>query len=82
LSEFPAPLPDGLIGLKDSPDEEQLFHVLPIAEAEAVVQPHAMADDLGGKTMVFVALGVAGGIMPSYLLWLPIRWMTSPASQG
>src|SRR5262249_15756553 len=54
LAEFPAPLADGLIGHEDAPDEEQLFHV-PIAETEVVVQPHPMADDLGGEPMIFVA---------------------------
>jgi hypothetical protein len=44
------------LGHEDAPDEAQLFHV-PLAEAEAVVQPHLMAADLGGKTMRFVTLG-------------------------
>jgi hypothetical protein len=28
-----------------------------LAEAAAIVEPHLMADDLGGKAMVFVTLG-------------------------
>jgi hypothetical protein len=56
LSEFPAPLPDRLVGDDDSAGEQQLFNVS-VAEAEAVVQPDAMADDLGRNPMVCVQVG-------------------------
>jgi hypothetical protein len=56
LSEFPAPLPDRLVGDDDSTGEQQLFDIA-VAEAEAVVQPDAVADDLGRKTVVFVQVG-------------------------
>ena len=53
--KLPAPLADGFVGDQHATDKEELFDV-PIAEAEAVVKPHPMANDLGGKPMVFVAL--------------------------
>jgi hypothetical protein len=56
LSEFPAPLPDRLVGDDDSTGEQQLFDIA-VAEAEAKVQPDAMADDLGRKPMVCVRGG-------------------------
>jgi hypothetical protein len=31
-----------------------LFHFIPIAEAEAEVEPHSVADDLGGEPMTLV----------------------------
>jgi hypothetical protein len=55
LAEFATPFADGLIGYDDAPYKEQLFDI-PVAEAEAVVQPDAMADDFGGQTMVLVAV--------------------------
>jgi hypothetical protein len=67
LAELAAPLPDGFLGHEDAPDEEQLFHV-PIAEAEAVVQPDAVTDDLGGKAVVLVTLsvGLEGSCLAAY----------------
>jgi hypothetical protein len=44
LPELLAPLPDRFVGDGDSTSEQQLFDIA-IAEAEAIVQPDAMADD-------------------------------------
>jgi hypothetical protein len=55
LAKFPAPLADGLIRDDHSPFEEELFDIA-IAEAEAKVEPDAVADDFRGKAVVFVAL--------------------------
>src|SRR5208283_2424549 len=53
LAEFLAPAPNGLIGDDDATfSQEQLS--IPQAEAEHMVQPDSMADDLGGKTMAVV----------------------------
>jgi hypothetical protein len=65
LPALPAPLADGFGGYQHATDKEALFDV-PIAEAEAGVQPYTMAHDLGGKLMVFVAL--RGGLEESCLL--------------
>jgi len=48
LAELAASLPDGLIGHEDSSDKEPRFRI-PIAQAEAVVQPHPMAMISTGK---------------------------------
>jgi len=45
LSEFPALLPDRLVGDDDSTGEEELFHIA-VAQAETGVEPDAVADDL------------------------------------
>ncbi len=55
LSKFLAPLSDGFVGDADPPGQEQLFHI-PVAEAEPVVQPHAMADNLGWEAVMFVSI--------------------------
>jgi hypothetical protein len=55
LPKLATPLADGFVGDQHTTDKEELFDV-PIAEAEAVVQPHTMTNDVGGKPMVFVAL--------------------------
>jgi Resolvase, N terminal domain len=47
---------DGLIRDDDSAGEQQLFHI-PVAQAEAEVEPDAMADDLSGKPMMFLGGG-------------------------
>jgi hypothetical protein len=55
LPTLPAPLADGFVGYQHATNKEELFDV-PIAEAEAVIEPDPMAHDLGGKPMVLVAL--------------------------
>jgi hypothetical protein len=61
LAKFPAPLTDGRIGDDHSPFEEELFDIAR-AEAEAKVEPDAVADDFRGKAVVFVWIGWYGGI--------------------
>ena len=56
LAKLAAPLPDRFIGHEDPAGEQQLFHI-PVAQAEAEVEPDAMADDLGRKPMVCVRVG-------------------------
>lgn len=51
-----APLADRFVGAHHTTDTEEGFAV-PIAEVEVVVQPYPLAHDLGGKTMVCIALG-------------------------
>jgi hypothetical protein len=50
-----APLLDRFVGDDDSTGKQQLFDVA-IAEAEAIVQPDAMADDFGRETIMFVRI--------------------------
>jgi hypothetical protein len=61
LPEFPAPIPHGFIGQDDATGRHELFDI-PIAEAEAKVQPHAMADDLRRESMALVGIGCWWGI--------------------
>ena len=61
LPELPAPMPDGFVGHDDPTREQELFDIA-IAQAEAEVQPDAMADDLGWETVMFVAVGRCGGL--------------------
>jgi hypothetical protein len=44
LSAFPAPLPDRFVGDDDAPGEQPLFDV-PVAQADAVVQPDTVTDN-------------------------------------
>jgi hypothetical protein len=61
LPELPAPLPDRFVGDDDSTGEQQLFDIA-VAEAEAIVQPDAMADALGREAVVFVRVGWCGSV--------------------
>src|SRR5262249_17856948 len=58
LPKLQTPLPDGLMGDVDTAFEQQFLHVT-IAQREAVIEPDPMADDLAGKAVIFVALGVS-----------------------
>jgi hypothetical protein len=55
LPQLPAPFADGFVGYQHTTDQEELFAV-PMAEAEAVIEPDPMAHDLGWKPRVLVAL--------------------------
>ena len=56
LAEFLAPAPDRLIG-NDNASLGQKQLDIPQAEAEHVVQPDGVADDLGGKAMAVMRVG-------------------------
>jgi hypothetical protein len=56
LAEFPAPSPNRLVGDHDAPFGQQQLNVTQ-AEAEHVIQPHSMADDLGREAMAVVRIG-------------------------
>jgi len=56
LSKLLAPTPNGLIGDNDATIGQQELNIS-IAEAEHVVQPDRMADDLGGKAVAIVRVG-------------------------
>jgi hypothetical protein len=55
LAKFPSPLADGGICDDYSAFEEQLFDIAG-TEAEPVIEPDCMADDLLGGTVVLVAI--------------------------
>src|SRR5258708_3674782 len=50
LAEFLAPTPHRLMGDDDAPFSQKQLDI-PQAEAEHVIQPDSVADDLGGKAM-------------------------------
>jgi hypothetical protein len=56
LAKFLAPAPNGLIGDDDATLGQQELNI-PQAEAEHVIQPDSMADDLGGKAMAVARVG-------------------------
>ena len=56
LAEFLAPAPNGLIGDDDATFSQEQLNI-PQAEAEHMVQPDSLADDLGGKAMAVVRVG-------------------------
>ena len=80
LAELAAPLPDGFVGHEDATGAQELFDVAG-AQAEAVVQPHAMADDLSGKTVMFVARRGRWRDQAVLPRLLPVRLLTFPVSQ-
>src|SRR4051794_20053213 len=51
LPKLPAPIPHGFIGQKDAACGLELFHVA-VAQAEAIIEPHAVADDVRRKAVV------------------------------
>ena len=55
LAKFPTPLADGLIGHDDPMSEQELFHVT-IAETDPEIQPDTVADDLGRKAVILIAV--------------------------
>jgi len=56
VTERAAPLPNGFIG-HENPTGEQEFFAIPVAEAEAEIQPHRVADDFRWKPVVLVGRG-------------------------
>jgi hypothetical protein len=56
LAEFLAPAPDGLMGDNNAPLGQEQFNVSQ-AEAEHVVQPDSVRDDLGGEAMAVAWVG-------------------------
>ena len=56
LTEFPAPAPHGLIGDDNAPLRQKQLNITE-AEAEHVIQPDSMANNLGGKAMAVVWVG-------------------------
>jgi hypothetical protein len=73
---FLAPAPNGLIGDNNTPLSQQELDISK-AEAEHVVQPDGMADDLGGKAMTVVRIrrrlhaDSLAGIKSASQTWLP-----------
>ncbi len=58
LPTLPAPIPHGVIGQDDAASGRELFNAL-AAEAEAAIQPDAVADYLRRNTMALVRVGYA-----------------------
>ena len=56
LAEFTTPFPDRFVRDEHTANEQACLHIA-IAEAEVVIQPDPMADDLGRETVVLVAVG-------------------------
>jgi hypothetical protein len=74
LAKLATPFPDGLIRHDDATGKQQLFDI-PVAEAEPIVEPDAMANDFGRKAVVLVSLGGDGRGQ----VWLPLcltKWLS------
>jgi hypothetical protein len=56
LSNFPTQFSDRPMCDNDPTCEEEFFHIS-ITEAESIVQPDAVPDNLGRETVVFTAVG-------------------------
>src|SRR5919202_2026693 len=67
LPKFQTPLADGLMRDVDAALAQEFLHVA-VAQREAIIQPDAMADDLPGEAVMFVACGVSEWRH----VWLPI----------
>src|SRR5438105_13777657 len=59
LAELARPLPHGFVADDDAARRQQLLHHAQ-PERKPEIQPHGVADDLGGKPMALVT-GVSGG---------------------
>jgi hypothetical protein len=59
LAKLQTPLADGFMSDVDPAFEQQLLHVT-VTQGEAIVKPDPMTDNLVGKAVIFVALGVNG----------------------
>ena len=67
LPKLQTPLADGFMSDVDTAFKEQLLHIA-VAQREAILEPDAMADNLTGEAVVFVACGISGWRH----IWLPI----------
>jgi hypothetical protein len=75
LAKLPTPFADRLIRHDDPTGEQEFFHIA-VAEAEPVLEPDAMADDLDRKAVMLIAVGrlcahtpsMAHGARPRQLL--------------
>src|SRR5438132_9473497 len=67
LPKFQTPLADGFMSDVDPAFEQQFLHVA-VTQREAIIEPDAMADDLAGTAVIFVALRVSRWCC----VWLPI----------
>ena len=61
LAKCATPLADGLIG-RDHPTNKEKFLHIAVAEAELIIQPDPMADNLGRKAAVLVTVGLGWSI--------------------
>ena len=57
LTALETPVPDGLVGPVAAAFEPQCLPIA-VAQVNAIVEPHPVADDVAGTTVVFIALGV------------------------
>jgi hypothetical protein len=64
LAEFATPFPNRFVRDADAPSNQQLFDI-PVAETDPLVPPDPMADDLGGKAGVLLAVRRSCAHMPS-----------------
>jgi hypothetical protein len=53
LAKFPAPIPHGFVCQQDTAFSHELFDI-PIAQAEAKVEPDAVADNLCREPLAFI----------------------------
>jgi hypothetical protein len=67
LPKLQTPLPDSFIGHLDAAFEQELLHVA-VAQLKAIVAPDPVTDDVAGKAVIFVGLGVGG----RGYAWLPL----------
>ncbi len=55
-AEFQAPAPDALVGDDHAPFGQQQLNI-PQTQAEHIVEPHSVGDDLGGEAVPAVRVG-------------------------
>jgi hypothetical protein len=58
LPELLTPATDRFVGDFDTPFEKDFLNVS-VAQGEPIIEPNAMADDLRGKAVVFVSVGLS-----------------------
>ena len=72
------PLADGFVRDADAPLGEQIFYIAE-AQAEAVIQPDGVADDLGGKAVSAVAVQLVIGLVCQPCITLTVSIIPLPA---
>jgi hypothetical protein len=55
LPEFATPLPDGLVGHDDAANEREFLHSV-VAQAESVVEPDGVTDNLDREAAVLIRI--------------------------
>jgi hypothetical protein len=77
LSKLAAPFTDGLVRHDHAACKQQLFDIT-VTETESIIEPHAVADNFGGKAIILVATDRGCAHTPSMAHCVGLNKLTTP----